>query len=454
MATLELSAIVPGQRFDTPVLAPGGQDTPVVLLAPGAPMSASMLEALRRSGVTRVEIPEAEPTEPVTVSSESGVESAQEAREDDDGESAWSLREQDRQRAFVRERARQRAAMRTHAASVVARSTERWSRLDGRAVLASDVGEPSLAPAPERGSHLDAGDSELLSTSDITERIALVQRTYSRLASGETVHAGTVRTLADEAIALVERAGARQVGAMAVRIARAGDGLCQHAYALMLLCVASASRMGWRRDDVRAAGLAALLADVGMGVLTTNVRAIDRPLTDLERCALRAHPVYGAGLLERVVAPDQDQALPAIVPVAVLQHHEREDGRGYPAGLRSEALCDLAKLIAACDTFLGLVSPRAHRPGLSGHAAVTTLVRSATPRGPMDHACVRAVVETVGVFPAGQGVRLSSGVVGLVVGLPEHARADRPTVMIMPAGSRVDLSRAPSETIKAAAWAA
>jgi HD-GYP domain-containing protein (c-di-GMP phosphodiesterase class II) len=223
--------------------------------------------------------------------------------------------------------------------------------------------------------------------------------------------------------------------------------VCEHAYATGALSVAIAVRLGWSVWDVRAAGLAGLMADSGMMLLANDLRTLARPLTEIEWNAMRRHPAYSLALSAHVLE------MPEIVPLAVYQHHEREDGSGYPLGLRTHAgggggvilganvgpnaaaldrspICDVARVVAVADVLAGASAPRAHRPRLTAHGAVQLAVREAA-AGRLDKATVRAAVKAVGVFPAGSYVRLSSGQLALVESVHDPERADRPIVRLV-----------------------
>jgi HD-GYP domain-containing protein (c-di-GMP phosphodiesterase class II) len=86
------------------------------------------------------------------------------------------------------------------------------------------------------------------------------------------------------------------------------------------------------------------LHDVGMMFIPDAIWVNPSRLTDDDRLQLQRHPEYAAGLLQRM--PGWDEAAQMI-----LQHHERQDGSGYPKGLQNRAIVPGAKLLAILDTF-------------------------------------------------------------------------------------------------------
>jgi len=89
-------------------------------------------------------------------------------------------------------------------------------------------------------------------------------------------------------------------------------------------------------------------------------------LSPEERATIRRHPKVGKRLLESVMR--LRGALPAVV-----HHHERWDGTGYPDGLKGEETPLLARAIALCDAYQAMVVDRPYRKAMSQAAAFAQL---------------------------------------------------------------------------------
>jgi len=89
---------------------------------------------------------------------------------------------------------------------------------------------------------------------------------------------------------------------------------------------------------------AVLMHDVGMMFAPESVWLKTGRLSDEDRCQLHAHPRYSAGLLERMPGWE-------VAARMVREHHEMPDGRGYPLGLKNDAICAGAKILAIVDAF-------------------------------------------------------------------------------------------------------
>lgn len=81
---------------------------------------------------------------------------------------------------------------------------------------------------------------------------------------------------------------------------------------------------------------------------------------------MKTHPELGAQVL-------QGHPLAPLAMDAVLSHHERIDGRGYPSGLTGGAMTNAAKIVGLADAFDAMTSPRPYRKGMTVDAAVEQL---------------------------------------------------------------------------------
>jgi HD-GYP domain-containing protein (c-di-GMP phosphodiesterase class II) len=112
-------------------------------------------------------------------------------------------------------------------------------------------------------------------------------------------------------------------------------------------------------------------------------------LTDEEYASIKRHPGDGERLLRQIGGFPED------VRALVLDHHERLDGSGYPNGKRAEAISLPARIMATCDVFDALVSPRVYRDAWPIERALT-LLRAETGTS-FDARCVEALERVVTV---------------------------------------------------------
>ena len=127
-----------------------------------------------------------------------------------------------------------------------------------------------------------------------------------------------------------------------------------------------AAKIGMEADDVFLAAVGGFLHDLGkVGVPDAILRKPDR-LTDEEFAIIKAHPVMGGELLV-------DHPLAELARDAVLHHHERPDGQGYPAGLIAEQCPLVARIVGITDAFDAMTSTRSYRRGMPVEKALSIL---------------------------------------------------------------------------------
>lgn len=266
------------------------------------------------------------------------------------------------------------------------------------------------------------------------ERTARFRKLFARILAGLRVDVGELLELVDELVEL-RSAHPERFTQIALLGAEGRDYLPDHCYATAGLSVAIATRLNWSAHHVRLAGLAGLVADVGMGLVPQDLRRSGRPLDEIELNRVRRHPSFSVLLLEAV------DALPEEVRMAVYQHHERENCSGYPTGAKSERIGDLSRVVAVADCFAAAAATRSYRISKRPYDALEELIMLGASRV-LNRRFVRALVESTGLYPVGSYVRLSDGSAAEVVGAHSDC-IDRPIVRILrrdAEGRRADLT--------------
>src|SRR5690606_14275059 len=186
------------------------------------------------------------------------------------------------------------------------------------------------------------------------QRRTMFRSVFARILSGVRTELSELLVLVDELVRLwVARPD--EFAQIPLLDRGASETLPDHCYATAGVSIAIAGRLGWSIDHMRLAGLAGLLADVGMGMAPEELRSSGRPLSEVELNRVRRHPAYSVVLLESV------EGLPEEVRMAAYQHHERENGSGYPAAAKSGAICDLARVVSVADTYVAATAARKYK---------------------------------------------------------------------------------------------
>jgi HD-GYP domain-containing protein (c-di-GMP phosphodiesterase class II) len=161
-------------------------------------------------------------------------------------------------------------------------------------------------------------------------------------------------------------------------------------------------------------GVAALLHEIGMLQVSPQTYLSNRSLKPEERKAIMSHPILGFNMLKSF-------DFPLVVSLAALEHHERENGSGYPQRLNSEKISLYAKIISVACSYEALSSKRPHKEAKDGYTGMLELLKNEGKQ--YDDTVVRALVFSLSIYPIGLYVLLSSGKKGQVVDVnPENPR--------------------------------
>lgn len=161
-----------------------------------------------------------------------------------------------------------------------------------------------------------------------------------------------------------------EVHAFVAALAKKDRSTRDHVVRVAELTARTAVRAGMPASRLRAAGLAALLHDIGKLVVPSAVLTKAGRLTDEELAEIKTHAARGAALLRGsgVLSPVAD---------LVRWHHERHDARGYPDGLRGEEIPFEVALISVCDAWDAMTNDRHYRTGMGDERARAILEEGA-----------------------------------------------------------------------------
>ena len=171
-----------------------------------------------------------------------------------------------------------------------------------------------------------------------------------------------VREMADLHLATIE--------ALALAIDAKDQTSQSHIRRVQLYAAAVARSLGMSENDIQGVKTAALLHDIGKLAVPEHILSKPGPLTPEEFQKIRAHPKVGADIVSSVPFP---------YPVAplILSHHERWDGKGYPAGLKGEEIPLGARILSVVDYFDALMAERPYHKAMSFEAAIGLLQQEA-----------------------------------------------------------------------------
>ncbi|MGH3310240.1 MAG: HD-GYP domain-containing protein, partial [Streptomyces sp.] len=131
-----------------------------------------------------------------------------------------------------------------------------------------------------------------------------------------------------------------------------------------------ARELGMDEERTEMLRFAGILHDVGKLGVPTRLLRKDGPLTVEERRVIELHPEYGHEMVRGIGFLGEARS-------AILHHHERLDGSGYPYGLAGVQIPEFARVVAVADAFDAMTSTRSYRRARSVSTAVAELQRCA-----------------------------------------------------------------------------
>jgi HD-GYP domain-containing protein (c-di-GMP phosphodiesterase class II) len=228
---------------------------------------------------------------------------------------------------------------------------------------------------------------------------------FSAARMGQTVAAEKLEPLVEEIAESVQRNPGALISL--ARLKSQDDYTFMHSVAVCGLMIALARQLGLEQLQIREAGMAGLIHDLGKAMVPLTILNKPGKLTDEEFTLMKQHPRYGYEMLLEG-AGVADLALDVC-----LHHHEKTDGSGYPDHLNGDTISVFAKMGAVCDVYDAITSDRPYKAGWDPAVAIRKM--NEWSKGHFDQRVFQAFVKSVGIYPVGSLVRLESGMLGVIV---------------------------------------
>lgn len=201
-----------------------------------------------------------------------------------------------------------------------------------------------------------------------------------------------------------------------------------HSVNVAILSCTIAKKLGYHTKQLVAISLAGLLHDFGKLNIDKKILNATRRLTEKEFELIKTHPVCGYNLFK------DRKEISNEVKLGILQHHEEEDGSGYPNHLKGNEISEFAKIIHVADVYDALVSKRPYKEPYPVQEAIEFLLGSCDTK--FDREIVEAFIQCVPVYPLGTKVLLSNNREATVV---DNTNTIRP-VIELDSGEKIDLA--------------
>ena len=200
------------------------------------------------------------------------------------------------------------------------------------------------------------------------------------------------------------------------------DYFLSHAVNTAIYAVRIGQRLEYSKPVLLELGLAALLCDIGMFKIPDSIVNKEEKLSQSEIDLIKSHAQMGRDIM----MPFRDR-YPALLD-AILEHQERENGNGYPRGLKGDEISEFAKIIGICDSFEAMTHNRPHKKALVQTESIRELIGAKnqlfSPR------IIKAFLDEVSIFPIGSYVRLNNRNIGRVIST-NRSNPLKPTIRLL-----------------------
>lgn len=293
---------------------------------------------------------------------------------------------------------------------------------------AGDI-EKSISPqARKQIERLHTDDRSKVELSDsVKTRVAEgIQFIYSNTESKEL--ADTTNNIASNLMNAINSTDAIAVDISALKTS--DEYTFKHSVDVATMSMVLAKQQGLSQKQIYEIGVAGLLHDIGKTKIPLDILNKPARLTDEEFAVMKQHPIFGYRMIK-----GRDEFSNEIC-MAVLQHHEKMNSKGYPVGFPSDKITQYARILTIADIYDALVTERPYKSAFSQREAVE-MIMSMT--GELDLTAMKSFLESMILYPVDSIVELSNGEKAKVVKNNPHYIL-RPTVVGIKSGRVYDLS--------------
>lgn len=206
----------------------------------------------------------------------------------------------------------------------------------------------------------------------------------------------------------------------------------QHPIAVGIISGFIGQKMNLEKGGWLQAALAGCLADCGMAKIPPAILNKKTTLTIEEYNEVKKHPIYSYRMVKNVPSLRKE------AKNAILLHHERLDGSGYPLGKDSTSIPQYARIIAVADIFHAMTSERAYRSKQSPYRVMEVIREDSF--GKFDITIIQRLISNMVHFSTGDYVRLSDGRIAEILFVDEKSLT-RPLIKIVDSSEIVNLAQ-------------
>ncbi len=231
-----------------------------------------------------------------------------------------------------------------------------------------------------------------------------VQRVFDSVANKQAIDLSDIQLAVSNSIDSVLESPDASI--WFTRLNEHDDRTAQHSMNVATLSILLGQAMDFSRAGLEELGVCALMHDIGMTLLPSNILH-ESGSNESHEEALRSHVNIGFNIIS------ESPHFSFGTAKSVLHHHERMDGKGYPHGLKREDIPRNARLIAVTNAYDRLVSGYQGQEPYSQIEAINALYKDCGTH--FDDSFVIKFIEVIGLYPPGTIVEMTNGEIGLVL---------------------------------------
>lgn len=271
----------------------------------------------------------------------------------------------------------------------------------------------------DKAEEFKAEDSGLIQFyTEYDKMLQLLKKVFKNAMSSPTVPILDIRVRLEQLIAKIEHYNIltftpRMLGT---------DEYIYHSSILVALTSYQLARWhGFQSKDWMPIAIGGLLHDIGNAKVDPAILSKPSKLTVVEVEEVRRHTLYGYSIMKNVPSLNEGSKLCA------LQHHEREDGSGYPLAVKGDKIHPYAKVIATADIFHAMTNNRSYKKAQSPYLVLEQLQQESF--GKLEPTIVSTFINKVTQFHHGTIVKLSDSRVGEII-FTDRSNPTRPMVNV------------------------
>ena len=243
------------------------------------------------------------------------------------------------------------------------------------------------------------------------ENLSIVKDILHDISNGKDIDIKKVNEVSDSIITRINEN--RDIVSCINQMRSVDEYTYTHSVNVSLLCMLIGKWMKFDYFKVKKLVHAGFLHDIGKGKIPPEILNKPEKLTRDEFEEIKKHPVYGFKLAEAI--PNLDDA----ILKGILMHHEREDGSGYPFGVKGPQIHEFAKIVAVADIYDAMTSNRAYR-GKESPFEVFELMENDS-FGILDPKVTSTFLSNIATYYIGDFVKLNTGDIGEIIYInPSH----------------------------------